>query len=156
MYSPCDLSLSLKTWHWQWRFFSHPIPTFHSTRKVLHQPTLGCPNNDYDTGLRVRLQCMWLLFLLKQRVSDMTPHSFSRRMQCISCFWLYYLPTYDFSNTPFPERVGKYSKHNRYSLWKVNALKISASDTDMGEISAIGTDLVGTSFQCHSHGTDFQ
>ena len=41
-------------------------------------------------------------------------------------------------------------------LRKVNALKISASDTDMGEISAIGTDLVGTSFQCHSHGTDFQ
>ena len=41
-------------------------------------------------------------------------------------------------------------------LRKVNALKISTSDTDMGEISAIGTDLVGTSFQCHSHGTDFQ
>jgi len=32
------------------------------------------------------------------------------------------------------------------SLWEVNALKISAS----------GTDLVGTSFQCHLHGTDLQ
>ena len=32
------------------------------------------------------------------------------------------------------------------TLWEVNALKISA----------IGTDLVGTSFQCHPSGTDFQ
>jgi len=32
------------------------------------------------------------------------------------------------------------------SLWEVNALKISA----------FGTDLVGTSFWCHLHGTDFQ
>ena len=42
------------------------------------------------------------------------------------------------------------------TLREVNALKISASDTDIGGISAIGTDLVGTSFQCHSHGTVFQ
>ena len=45
---------------------------------------------------------------------------------------------------------------NSHALRKVNALKISANDTDIGEISAVGTDLVGTSFQCHSHGTDFQ
>ena len=42
------------------------------------------------------------------------------------------------------------------ALREVNALKISTSDTDIGGISAIGTDLVGTSFQCHSHGTVFQ
>ena len=44
----------------------------------------------------------------------------------------------------------------RVSLREVNALKISTSDTDIGGISALGTDLVGTSFQCHSHGTVFQ
>jgi len=43
-----------------------------------------------------------------------------------------------------------------YSLWEVNALKISASGTDIARISATGTDLVGTDFQRRSHGTDFQ
>ena len=42
------------------------------------------------------------------------------------------------------------------TLWEVNALKISASGTDIARISATGTDLVGTDFQHRSHGTDFQ
>ena len=37
--------------------------------------------------------------------------------------------------------VGPVPSAYSVSLRKVNALKISASDTDMGEISAIGTDM---------------
>ena len=50
----------------------------------------------------------------------------------------------------------KIGSPNSGSLWEVNALKISANDTDVAQISAIGTDLVGTSFQCRPSGTDFQ
>ena len=68
-------------------------------------------------------------FCRNKRVSDMTPHSFSRRMECISCFRFDYLPTYNCANPPSSERVGEYSKYNRYfslrwcvqfSLWDVS------------------------------------
>ena len=44
----------------------------------------------------------------------------------------------------------------KQSLWEVNALKISATGTNFTWISANGTDLVGTYFQCHLHDTGFQ
>ena len=66
---PFNLSLSLKTLHWQWITFSHSSPAFDPTMRLLQQPAIGCPNNDYDAGPRSHraLRCMWSLFLFKQK-----------------------------------------------------------------------------------------
>ena len=68
---PFNLYLRLKTWHWQWRSFSHPSPatSVDSTVHLLQRPTLGCPNNHYNAGLKFHkgLQCIWSSYLLKQK-----------------------------------------------------------------------------------------